>query len=165
MELEDFCENFNDLFICCENPNFIDGDLTCQWQCMTYDGSWVAGRSAGGNASYREPNYFTFNYNCKDKMFFFLSWMQRQKPPHCLWSVTWQCCFSCFSSPVASFETNPQYRIQVTKIDRDEKEDKNVLLSLMQKPQQQHRKGQTSYPIAVTVYKVCILTSASLDIK
>ncbi|XP_049895123.1 calpain-1 catalytic subunit-like [Epinephelus moara] len=106
MELEDFCENFYDLFICCENPNFIDGDLTCQWQCMTYDGSWVAGRSAGGNASY------------------------------------------------PSFETNPQYRVQVTKIDRDEKEDKNVLFSLMQKPQQQHRKGQTSYPIAVTVYKV-----------
>lgn len=56
MELEDFCHYFMIVSICCENPNFIDGDLTCQWKCMIYDGSWVAGRSAGGNVSKREPN-------------------------------------------------------------------------------------------------------------
>nr|XP_019952908.1 PREDICTED: calpain-1 catalytic subunit-like [Paralichthys olivaceus] len=49
MELEDFCHNFLSVSMCCENPNFIDGDLTCQWKCMTYDGSWVAGKSAGGS--------------------------------------------------------------------------------------------------------------------
>lgn len=56
MELEDFCHYFMIVSICCENPNFIDGDLTCQWKCMVYDGSWVAGRSAGGNVSKCESN-------------------------------------------------------------------------------------------------------------
>uniref|UniRef100_UPI0037E9123B calpain-1 catalytic subunit-like n=1 Tax=Semicossyphus pulcher TaxID=241346 RepID=UPI0037E9123B len=106
MELEDFCRYFLMLFICCENPNFIDGDLTCQWKCMIYDGSWDAGRTAGGSLSN------------------------------------------------SSFATNPQYRIQVTTIDKTEKEDKNILLSLMQKPKQKTRKQIRSYPIGVTVFKV-----------
>ncbi|XP_037605083.1 calpain-1 catalytic subunit-like [Sebastes umbrosus] len=107
MELEDFCHHFQMLSICCENPNFIDGDLTCQWKSMTYDGSWVAGRSAGGNTLY------------------------------------------------SSFATNPQYRMQVTIIDEEEQGDKNIFLSLMQKPQQQQkRKSVQSYPIGLTVYKI-----------
>nr|XP_046266463.1 calpain-1 catalytic subunit-like isoform X2 [Scatophagus argus]XP_046266464.1 calpain-1 catalytic subunit-like isoform X2 [Scatophagus argus] len=106
MELEDFCRYFSMLFICCENPNFLDGDLSCQWKSMTYDGSWVAGKSAGGSLNN------------------------------------------------SSFATNPQYRIQVTKIDRSEREDKNVLLSLMQIPQQQNRQEIRSYPIGLTVFKV-----------
>ncbi|XP_029303856.1 calpain-1 catalytic subunit-like [Cottoperca gobio] len=106
MELEDFCHNFSTLFICCENPNFIDGDLTCQWKSMTYDGSWIAGKSAGGNLNKR------------------------------------------------SFAKNPQYRMQVTKIDEEEQGDKNIVLSLMQKPKQQNRKKQSSYPIGLTVFKI-----------
>ncbi|XP_070773744.1 calpain-2 catalytic subunit-like [Enoplosus armatus] len=106
MELEDFCHYFVMLSICCENPNFIDGDLSCQWKCMIYDGSWVAGRSAGGNV----------NEN--------------------------------------TFATNPQYRIQVAIIDEQEQGDKNVLLSLMQKPQQQYRKKTRSFPIGLTIYQV-----------
>nr|XP_029133486.1 calpain-1 catalytic subunit-like [Labrus bergylta] len=106
MTLEDFCHYFLMLFVCCENPNFIDGDLACQWQCMVYEGSWVSGKSAGGS-----------------------------------WSNS-------------SFNTNPQYRIEVTKIDETEKEDKNILISLMQKPKAQNRKQQRSYPIGVTVYKI-----------
>ncbi|XP_041658186.1 calpain-1 catalytic subunit-like [Cheilinus undulatus] len=106
MELEDFCRYFLMLFICCENPNFIDGDLSCQWQCQIHEGKWVAGRSAGGSPSN------------------------------------------------STFHTNPQYRIEVTKIDRTEVNDQNILLSLMQKPKVQNRKEQRSYPIGVTVYKV-----------
>ncbi|CAL8276682.1 unnamed protein product [Arctogadus glacialis] len=49
MELEDFCHHFNYMSICCENPNFIDGDLSCQWKCMSYNGSWIAGRTSGGS--------------------------------------------------------------------------------------------------------------------
>ncbi|XP_022594433.1 calpain-A-like [Seriola dumerili] len=106
MELEDFCHYFNMVSICCENPNFLDGDLTCQWKCMIYDGSWVAGRTAGGSLSN------------------------------------------------STFATNPQYRIQVTIINKQEKEDKNILLSLMQKPQQENRKERQSHPIGVTIFKV-----------
>ena len=58
MELEDFCHYFIMLSICCENPNFMDGDLTCQWKCMIYDGSWVAGTSAGGNINNCESDSF-----------------------------------------------------------------------------------------------------------
>ncbi|KAM7398125.1 hypothetical protein PAMA_006147 [Pampus argenteus] len=107
MELEDFCHYFNMMSICCENPNFLDGDVTCQWKCMTYDGTWIAGKSAGGNVGY------------------------------------------------SSFATNPQFRIQVTKINREEEEDKNILISLMQKPQAENRKqaSRKHYPIGITVFK------------
>ncbi|CAI5643295.1 unnamed protein product [Oreochromis niloticus] len=106
MQLEDVCYYFSYLSICCENPNFIDGDLKCQWKCMTYDGSWVAGRSAGGGVNN------------------------------------------------STFATNPQYRIQVSVIDKEEPEDKNVLLSLMQKPQQGQRRQRRFYPIGLTIYKI-----------
>ncbi|XP_037322626.2 calpain-2 catalytic subunit-like isoform X2 [Pungitius pungitius] len=105
MELGDFCHYFQNLFICCENPNFIDGDISCQWKSMTYDGSWVAGKTAGGNLSY------------------------------------------------STFETNPQYRLQVTKINKDEQNDQNIFLSLMQKPQKQNRKTTQTQPIGLTVFK------------
>nr|XP_040036652.1 calpain-2 catalytic subunit-like [Gasterosteus aculeatus aculeatus] len=106
MELEDFCHYFQNLFICCENPNFIDGDVSCQWKSMTYDGSWVAGITAGGNMSY------------------------------------------------STFEANPQYRLQVTKINKEEQNDQNIFLSLMQKPQKQNRKTTKTHPIGLTVFKI-----------
>lgn len=49
MELEDFCYYFQQLFICCENPSFIDSDVDCLWKYQIYEGSWVAGKSAGGS--------------------------------------------------------------------------------------------------------------------
>lgn len=51
MELEDFCHYFEMLFICCENPSFIDRDVDCGWKYQTFEGSWVAGKSAGGDLS------------------------------------------------------------------------------------------------------------------
>uniref|UniRef100_A0A8C5DHJ1 Calpain catalytic domain-containing protein n=1 Tax=Gouania willdenowi TaxID=441366 RepID=A0A8C5DHJ1_GOUWI len=106
MEMEDFCHNFQVLWMCCENPNFLDGDLTVQWKCMTYDGSWIAGRSAGGNVNER------------------------------------------------TFSTNPQYRIDIDVIDKTEKQDMNILISLMQKPEQDNRKERRVFPTAITIYKV-----------
>lgn len=64
-----------------------------------------------------------------------------------------------FSSPAATFATNPQYRIQVTIIDEKEVNDKNILLSLMLKPKQQHRKQTRSEPIGLTLFKVRLLKS------
>ncbi|KAG7263823.1 hypothetical protein CRUP_037310 [Coryphaenoides rupestris] len=55
MELEDYCHNFNYMSVCCENPNFMDGDVSCQWQCMSYNGRWIAGKEAGGN--FNEPTF------------------------------------------------------------------------------------------------------------
>ncbi|XP_056141336.1 calpain-1 catalytic subunit [Lampris incognitus] len=106
MELEDFCYCFYLMSICCENPNFIDGDLNCQWKCMIYDGQWEMGRTAGGSVN-------------QD-----------------------------------SFSTNPQYRIMVMNIDRKEHQDKNIVLSLMQKPAQRFRKKTRYIPIGLTVFQV-----------
>ncbi|KAK7925733.1 hypothetical protein WMY93_008043 [Mugilogobius chulae] len=55
MELEDFCNNFTCLSICCENPNFMDGDLGCQWQLTTHEGVFD---KAGGSI-----HYTTFHTN------------------------------------------------------------------------------------------------------
>ncbi|KAL3970931.1 psychosine receptor [Sarotherodon galilaeus] len=106
MEFEDFCSHFREVTICSETPNFLDGDFKCQWKCMIYDGSWVAGISAGGK--WDEP----------------------------------------------TFATNPQYRIQVSVIDKEEPEDKNVLVSLMQKPPQEHRRQMKIEEVVVLIYKV-----------
>merc|ERR1739838_119389 len=104
MELEDFCQHYQILTICCENPNFIDGDVTVQWKVMIYDGEWIAGRTAGGSLNN------------------------------------------------STFSTNPQFRITVTEIDEEEKEDKNVLLSLMQIPSQRYRNDERLRPIGITVF-------------
>uniref|UniRef100_A0A3P8TKF7 Calpain catalytic domain-containing protein n=1 Tax=Amphiprion percula TaxID=161767 RepID=A0A3P8TKF7_AMPPE len=94
MKLEDFCYYFSMASISCENPNFLDGDLDVQWQCMIYDGKWVAGRSAGGNVN-----------NCEPSSFFY-------------------------------FQQSFQGKCS----------DKNILLSLMQKPQQEYRKKIRYFP-------------------
>lgn len=65
--------------------------------------------------------------------------------------------YQYLSSPVGTFATNPQYRIQVTVIDEKEQGDVNILLSLMQKPQQENRKEIRTFPMALTLFKVCIL--------
>uniref|UniRef100_A0A3P8NU39 Calpain catalytic domain-containing protein n=1 Tax=Astatotilapia calliptera TaxID=8154 RepID=A0A3P8NU39_ASTCA len=106
MQMEDFCSYFAYVSICCETPNFLDGDLKCQWNCMIYDGSWVAGKSAGGNVKH------------------------------------------------STFATNPQYRIQVTVIDKKEPGDKNIVLSLMQKPQQGNRNEIRLHRTRLTIYKI-----------
>ncbi|XP_063340760.1 calpain-11-like [Pelmatolapia mariae] len=105
MQMEDFCSYFAYVSICCETPNFTDGDFKCQWKCMIYDGSWAAGKSAGGAVNH------------------------------------------------STFATNPQYRIQVSVIDKKEPGDKNIVLSLMQKPHQGNRKEIRLHPAGLTIYK------------
>uniref|UniRef100_A0A3P8NTZ1 Calpain catalytic domain-containing protein n=1 Tax=Astatotilapia calliptera TaxID=8154 RepID=A0A3P8NTZ1_ASTCA len=106
MQMEDFCSCFAKVYICCETPNFLDGDLKCQWNCMIYDDSWVAGTSAGGNVKH------------------------------------------------STFATNPQYRIRVTVIDKKEPGDKNIVLSLMQKPHQGNRIEIRLHKTTLTIYKI-----------
>ncbi|XP_030602851.1 calpain-2 catalytic subunit-like [Archocentrus centrarchus] len=106
MQLEDFWYYFGYLSICCETPNFTDGDFTCQWKCVDYEGSWVAGRSAGGPINN------------------------------------------------STFASNPQYRIQVSVLDKEEPEDTNILISLMEKPQQRCRNEIRLYPVRLAIYKI-----------
>ncbi|XP_053298008.1 calpain-1 catalytic subunit [Pleuronectes platessa] len=106
MELENFCHNFLQVSMCCETPNFIDGDFNCQWKCLTYDGSWLAGESAGGSIA------------------------------------------------DSTFETNPQYRIQVSVTDEKEPGDKNILISLMQKPEMMNRLQERFYPAGLAIFKI-----------
>lgn len=61
------------------------------------------------------------------------------------------------SLSVATFATNPQYRIRVTVIDKKEPGDKNIVLSLMQKPHQGNRKEISLHRTRLTIYKVFIL--------
>lgn len=58
IELEDFCHNFSCLTICCENPNFMDGDLDCQWQLMINEGAWTTvGGSLTNYTFYTNPQF------------------------------------------------------------------------------------------------------------
>lgn len=46
--MEDYCVYFECMDICCNSPNFLDGDTECQWNCYQKEGRWEAGKSAGG---------------------------------------------------------------------------------------------------------------------
>ncbi|KAM4620393.1 calpain-2 catalytic subunit-like, partial [Polymixia lowei] len=48
MKMEDFCVYYENMDICCENPNFLDDDAACQWSCSLKEGRWEAGISDGG---------------------------------------------------------------------------------------------------------------------
>ncbi|XP_030009164.1 calpain-2 catalytic subunit-like [Sphaeramia orbicularis] len=104
MKLADFVTYFEDMDICCDSPNFVDGD-SCQWNCSLKEGRWEAGKSAGG----------------------------------------------CYPD-TELFWTNPQYRIKVA-VEGDRK-DKNVLLSLLQKPDEEYRSKMKYHIMAFTIYKV-----------
>lgn len=82
IELEDFFQNFDTLSVCCENPNFMDGDLGCQWQLMIHDGTWdTAGGNLNHSTFYTNPQ-FRIQVNIKneveeDDMNVFVSLMQK----------------------------------------------------------------------------------------
>lgn len=46
--MKDFCTYFEEMDICCDSPNFVDGDDACQWNCSMKEGRWETGQSAGG---------------------------------------------------------------------------------------------------------------------
>lgn len=53
-----------------------------------------------------------------------------------------------------TFVKNPQYRIEVAELDNWKKGEKNILISLMQKPNLSNRNRNQLYPIGMTLYKV-----------
>ncbi len=59
---------------------------------------------------------------------------------------------SCFSSE--EFWENPQYRLTVKAVDGENKGDKNVLLSLLQKPDEEYRSKVTYHAMGFIIYKV-----------
>ncbi|XP_034539822.1 calpain-2 catalytic subunit-like [Notolabrus celidotus] len=107
MKMDDFCTYFEEMHICCDSPNFVDGDEVCLWNCSLKEGRWEAGKSAGG------PDYST-----------------------------------------EEFWTNPQYRVTVKAVEGDNEGDKNVLLSLMQKPDEEYRRKITYHSIGFSVFLV-----------
>lgn len=59
--------------------------------------------------------------------------------------------------PLGTFAKNPQYRIQIPNMGDWKDGDTNILLSLVQVPRQSQRAQIRSYPIGLTIFKVCHL--------
>ncbi|XP_070700171.1 calpain-2 catalytic subunit-like [Pempheris klunzingeri] len=107
MKMKDFCVYYQEMDICCDSPNFVDGDAACQWKCSLKEGRWEAGKSAGGSASRAD-----------------------------------------------GFWTNPQYRLTVKAVEGDYQGDRNVLLSLLQKPDEEYRSKVKYHAMGFIIYKV-----------
>lgn len=54
MSMEDFTKNFEDIDICCLQPDFLGGTSKCNWTSTCYNGSWEAGTTAGGCLKHRD---------------------------------------------------------------------------------------------------------------
>ncbi|TRY86942.1 hypothetical protein DNTS_002870 [Danionella cerebrum] len=54
MSMEDFCSVFENLYICCLCPDFLDGSSECHWTSKRYFGRWSAGTTAGGDITKME---------------------------------------------------------------------------------------------------------------
>lgn len=61
---------------------------------------------------------------------------------------------NCFTDLVGSFWTNPQYRIKVTSDDCEKSGEKNILISLMQKPDKRNRRLVQNLHIGFMVFEV-----------
>nr|XP_046266467.1 calpain-2 catalytic subunit-like isoform X2 [Scatophagus argus] len=105
MNMRDFCVYFEELDICCDSPNFVNGDDS-QWHCSLKEGRWEAGQSAGGCDAETEE-----------------------------------------------FWTNPQYRLKV-KGEEENNGNKNILLSLLQKPHEEHRSKAEYHFIGFSIFEV-----------
>lgn len=60
-----------------------------------------------------------------------------------------------YLAPADTFTNNPQYRIEVPESDDWMHGEKNIFISLMQKPKSANRKMNRPYPIGLTLFKVC----------
>ncbi|XP_036398722.1 calpain-1 catalytic subunit-like [Megalops cyprinoides] len=54
MSMEDYCQNYESMDICCLCPDFLDGSSSCHWASSFHEGRWVAGTTAGGCMNYRD---------------------------------------------------------------------------------------------------------------
>ncbi|XP_063080008.1 calpain-1 catalytic subunit-like [Engraulis encrasicolus] len=62
MSMEDFCNSYNDMDICCLCPDFLDGSSECHWTSKFREARWVAGRNAGGCMNYPDSFYTNPQY-------------------------------------------------------------------------------------------------------
>ncbi|XP_062378907.1 calpain-1 catalytic subunit-like [Sardina pilchardus] len=65
MSMEDFCQSYSDMDICCLCPDFLDGESECHWTSKFHDGRWVAGTTAGGCMNYRDSFWTNPQYRIK----------------------------------------------------------------------------------------------------
>ncbi|KAM4726272.1 LOW QUALITY PROTEIN: calpain-1 catalytic subunit-like [Anableps anableps] len=103
MKMEDFCVYYEEMDICCESPNFLDGDKGSQWSCSLREGRWEAEESAGGSDNETKG----------------------------IW-------------------TKPQYRVTLKETNGGI----NVLLSLLQKTDEEHHSKVKYQAVGFTIYKV-----------
>lgn len=61
---------------------------------------------------------------------------------------------NCLTYRADSFWTNPQYRIKVTNDDSEKTGEKNILISLMQKPDKRNRRLVQNLHIGFMVFEV-----------
>ncbi|XP_062864006.1 calpain-A-like [Trichomycterus rosablanca] len=54
MSGEDFCKTFCQLDICSVSPAFLDGSSENHWTYKSFDGSWLAGSTAGGRMELKD---------------------------------------------------------------------------------------------------------------
>ncbi|KAI7790290.1 hypothetical protein IRJ41_019969 [Triplophysa rosa] len=54
MSMEDFTKSFEDMDICCLQPDFLGGTSKCHWTSTCYNGSWEAGTTAGGCMNHQD---------------------------------------------------------------------------------------------------------------
>uniref|UniRef100_A0A4W5Q8A0 Calpain catalytic domain-containing protein n=1 Tax=Hucho hucho TaxID=62062 RepID=A0A4W5Q8A0_9TELE len=65
MTMENFCEHFSDVTICCLCPDFLDGNSEGHWTPSFHDGRWVAGTTAGGCIKFRDSFWTNPQYRVK----------------------------------------------------------------------------------------------------
>ncbi|XP_029586708.1 calpain-1 catalytic subunit isoform X2 [Salmo trutta] len=65
MTMENFCQHFSDVTICCLCPDFLDGNSEGHWTPSFHDGRWVAGTTAGGCLQFRDSFWTNPQYRVK----------------------------------------------------------------------------------------------------
>lgn len=87
--------------------------------------------------------FYTFSCDCHKKVFVGPVWTQAQMAA--LFGFL----------PLGTFAKNPQYRVQIPDVGDWKEGDVNMLLSLVQIPRQSQRAQIRSYPVGITLFKVC----------
>lgn len=140
--MENFCQHFSDVTICCLCPDFLDGNSEGHWTPSFHDGRWVAGTTAGGCLQFRGKSYFDWHGILRSTWWHLLKLQVK---------------ISILSRLPDSFWTNPQYWVKIEGFDRDFSEtqgDNNMLVSLMQKPDKRNRRLVKSVHMGINIFEV-----------
>ncbi|XP_058472244.1 calpain-1 catalytic subunit-like [Solea solea] len=65
MTLQEVCQFYSDLSICCLTPNFLDGNSSCHWTASVLEGRWVSGITAGGCPQNKESFWTNPQYRVR----------------------------------------------------------------------------------------------------